>query len=204
MRLLAVVCAVGLAVAGLALAGYKFKPLPVEAASSYVARQEFQKLTIGARTFASESELTGIFDRKDIYKNGYVAVLLVVQNDNDFPVELSNGDIYLVTSEGNRRAVPPETVITRLHGRIPGDTRQKRSVLGALKGNEWAEDLDKKAWGRKIIAPFSSDHGLAYFQHDSTPDFFRGTKLYLPKVYNMQTDQELIFFEFDLMPAGGK
>lgn len=184
----------------IALAGYKVKPLPVRSAMQYPSRQEFQKLTIAAQPFATEEALQSIFDRKDIYESGFVGVLVVVENGNDFPVEIREKDIYLVAPGGNQATVPAEDVVVRLlYGKLAGQLPSKKGSLGRLKNNDLMDDFTRKAFGTRFIAPFSSEHGLVFFRHDRSERFLKGTKLYFPKVYNMKTDEELIFFEFDLV-----
>ena len=81
-------------------AGYEFKDIEVRPAGEYASRQDFQDIAIGAKVYRTEAETSEIFDTKKLSRNRIMAVLVVIDNRNDFDLGLRESEIFLVTGDG--------------------------------------------------------------------------------------------------------
>ncbi|HSR53773.1 MAG TPA: hypothetical protein VLV83_23350, partial [Acidobacteriota bacterium] len=89
------------------LAGYKIKPLDPKPAVEYASHQDFQNVVIGAQAAVTEEGVLSLFDSKKIHKKGVMPVVVVVENNNDFPIRVDADSIFLVLSDGtNLRSMP--------------------------------------------------------------------------------------------------
>ncbi|MEJ2083098.1 MAG: hypothetical protein P8Y94_13235 [Acidobacteriota bacterium] len=81
-------------------AKYKIKEFQVHAAGDYAAHQSFQNLVIGAYPCNTLEKTLELFDTDKLFEKGLMPVLIVVQNDGSFPVELDEDQIFLVDDSG--------------------------------------------------------------------------------------------------------
>ncbi len=180
----------------LLFAGYKIKEVNIKAAGEYASRQSLQNVVIGARAFDTEEEILSVFDTKKLYTNRIMPVLVVIENNNDFAIHLSGSDIYLSDAGVNRRSTPYAEVLLDIAKKKKGAYSTHEDVLlRAIKNQDMVADFERKSFGEKLIPPYGSDFGIVFF--DLIP-LNQETQIYIPSITNLETQQDLMFFEFEL------
>ena len=179
------------------LAGYKIKEVQVRPAAEYDAGQSFQNIVIGARAFTTEEEILTLFDTRKLYSNGFVPVLLVIENNNDFAVRLSGKEIYLSHDGVNLQTVPYQEVLMEFAGKKKKNkySTHEDILLKNVKNRDMVADFEHKSFGEKLIPPHGSDFGVVFFQVERLDP---GARIYIPNMTNLETREPLMFFEFDL------
>ena len=180
----------------LLLAGYKIRNIAVKPAVEYESHQSLQKVVIGARPFDSEEEILSVFDSKKLFQKGIMPVLVVVENNNDFAIRLDGSDMYLSDGGVNLPSIPYPRVLLAI-------TRKKKStysphedvLLRDIRNKDMVADFERKSFGEKLIAPHSSDFGIVFFESIQPSD---ETRIYIPNITNLETQEYLMFFEFTL------
>lgn len=199
--LLAVMLAV---TADAAAAKYTIKPLEVRPAAEYAAHQDFQNIVIGAYPALKEEQLLELFDTKKIHEKKILPVLVVVENNNSFPIHLQDRSIFLILKDGtNVPAMPMGEAFLQVVLKKPPSAYSTHPgvMIGQLRRRHedmWA-DFEHKNFGEKLIAPHDSDYGVLFFPLPAEEDLPE-LRLYLPEIENVTTSEELIFFEFPLVP----
>ncbi len=180
---------------------YKIKPIEVKKAAQYPVHIDFQQVVIGAQVYDTEEEILELFDAKKMFQKGIMPVLLVVENNNSFALEMDGEDVYLVTRDGtNVPPIPPIEVMLELVLKKPLDsysTRKEIMLMQAVPPN-MRMDFEHKSFGEKLIAPLGSDYGVVFFPLLEDVEL-RGARLYLPEIRNMTDDNLLMFFEFPIV-----
>lgn len=184
------------------LAGYKILPLEPKPAAEYESHTDFQNVVIGADAALSLEAVLSLFDSKKVFEKGVLPVVLVVENNNDFPIRVRDRSIYLILSDGtNLQSIPFGEAFLQsvLKKDVSHYSTEERIMISDLarRHREMFEDFQHKAFGEKIIAPHDSDYGVVFF-HRPSPQEREGWMLYLPEIENMTTASELMFFEFGL------
>lgn len=180
------------------LAGYKIKEFKPKPAKEYPAHQDFQKMVIAADPRTTEEGILELFDTKKLLDRLIMPVVVIVENNNDFAIRIRAEDILLVTSDGAQVAsIPYEVVLTRLNrrGTTPEYPAPRRGA--PLGDRDMVKDFEHKYFGEKLIAPHDSDFGVVFFPIPDSGNL-SGTRLYIPKVHNLTSEEALMFFEFDL------
>jgi len=185
----------GAGAVGLIAAGYEFKDIQALPASEYASHQDFQGITIGARAYLTEQEVLEIFDTKRLHLTKIMAVLLVVENRNDFALGLYSSDIFLLTPDGtNIPPLPTEEVLLRISMKKDMSSYTPKQLSKLIK-EDLRLDFERKSFGDRLIDPESSDYGVVFFE---TPEELSDLRLYFPEIINMTTEEPLVFFEFPL------
>ena len=191
------------ALAGVAttvLAKYKIKDLQVKAAREYPAHQDFQNLVIGAHPCTTQETVQELFDTSKLHEKGIMPVLIVVENNNEFPIRLYEGSIFLVDPLGRRNPIIPFTdVLLEISLKRPASTHptRKELLLQQAVGKEMYLDFEHKSFGERLIAPHGSDQGVVFFRLP-VDGILTDHRLYFPDVVDFSTLESLMFFEFDL------
>ena len=194
-----------LALSGAALmARYKIKPLEPRPAAEYAAHQDFQNVVIGAFPAFSEEAVLTLFDSKKVYEKKVLPVLVVIENNNSFPIHVQDRSVFLVLNDGtNVPAMPVGEAFLRTVLRKPLSSYSTHPgvMIGQLRNRhrDMYEDFEHKDFGERLIAPHDSDFGVLFFARPSEEEM-QGLRLYLPEVEDVSSSQELIFFEFELKP----
>ncbi len=179
-------------------AKYKIKDLQVRPAVDYAARQAFQNLIIGAYPANTPDKTLELFDTDKLYKKGLMPVLVVVENDGEFPVQINDREIYLVDQSGQRNpSIPFTDVLLEINSKKSKSNLPNIKALQKLVGEEMWLDFEHKAFDEKIIAPGSSDHGVVFFRLPPEGKL-EGYRLYFPEIVNITNNARLMFFEFEL------
>jgi hypothetical protein len=183
-------------------AKYKIKNLPIKPASEYASSQDFQSIVIGIYPCETLARTQELFDTKKLREKGILPVLLVIENNNTFPIRLRESDIYLVDKSGTQKPVMPFIdVLLRINLKKPLSNFSSKKELTAKKvvDEEMYADFEHKSFGEKLIAPVSSDAGVLFFELYEG-ESLEGSRLYMPEVVNFSTREALVFFEIDLLP----
>lgn len=183
-------------------AKYKVKELPSRAADEYDAHQDFQNLVIGAAPCETAEKAKELFDTDKLHERGILPVLVVLQNNNDFPVYVDGSRIFLVDPEGTQW--PPLSFVDvlleiTLNRPLSSYSTKKDLLVRQTVRKEMYLDFEQKAFGERIIPPYGSDRGVVFFQHPGG-ETLQGFRLYFPEVINFKEKEPLMFFEFDLQP----
>jgi hypothetical protein len=184
------------------LARYKVKELIVKPAADYNYRQDFQNIVIAAEAYLTQEETQELFDTKRLYERQIMPVLVVVQNNNDFAVRLRGDSIFFV--DKNRTQFPPipyEEVLLRisLNRKLSSQSTRRELLLHGVN-RDMRLDFEHKAFGEKLIAPHESDHGIVFYPRPEDANLF-GSRIFIPEIYNLTENEQLIFFEFPIAKA---
>ena len=179
-------------------AKYKIKEFQVHAAGDYAAHQSLQNLVIGAYPCNTRERMLEFFDTDKLFEKGLMPVLIVVQNDGSFPVELDEDQIFLVDDSGQRYPTIPYTdVLLEINSKKSKSNLPNIQDLHKLVKKEMLLDFEHKAFGEKLIAPGSTDHGVIFYRLPAGGNL-EGHRLYFPEIVNRTNNARLMFFEFDL------
>jgi hypothetical protein len=181
------------------LARYKAKEINLKPAKEYPYKQDFQKIVIAAQPYVTQEETQELFDTKRLYERQIMPVLVVIQNNNDFAIRLRGDSIYFV--DKNRTQHPPiryEEVLLRISLNRPLTTQSTRpEVLLQGVNRDMRMDFEHKAFGEKLIAPHESDYGIVFYPRPEDANLF-GSRIFIPEIYNLTENEQLIFFEFSI------
>jgi hypothetical protein len=179
-------------------AKYEVKDLQIRPAKDYPAHLDFQNVVIGAFPCDTEAKTLEFFDTDKLHQKGFLPVLLVIDNNNVFPIQISETDIYLVDENGKQEpTVPYMDVLLEISLKKPITESLDKKQLDKIIKKEMRLDFEHKSFGEKLIGPNSSDHGVVFFYMPVDGDL-EGYRLYFPEVVNFSERRALIFFEFDL------
>ncbi len=179
-------------------AKYEIKDLPVRRAAEYPAHQDFQSLVIGADCGNTLEKSQELFDTDKLLEKGFMPVLLVIENNNTFPVQVLGQHVYLLDPDGTRIApVPYLEVLLAVSLKKPVAAYAAKKDLHKIVKKEMMQDFERKAFGEKLIPPGASDQGILFYPLPDRGDL-RGYRLYLPEILDFSKNEPLIFFEFDV------
>jgi hypothetical protein len=171
------------------------------AADQYAAHLDFQNVVIGAFPCETELKTLELFDTKKLFEKGILPVLLVIDNNNIFPIQVFETDIYLVNKNGlQERPIPYMDVLLEISLKKPITESLDKKQLDKIIKKEMRLDFEHKSFGEKLIGPNSTDHGVVFFRLPNDGNL-EGYRLYFPEVINFSEREVLIFFEFDLAKA---
>jgi hypothetical protein len=180
-------------------AKYEVKDLQIKPANQYAAHLDFQDVVIGAFPCETEVKTLELFDTQKLFEKGFLPVLLVIDNNNVFPIQISEADIYLVDKNGKReRPVPYLDVLLEISLKKPIKESLNKKQLDKIVKKEMRLDFEHKTFGEKLIGPNSTDHGVVFFRLPEDGKL-EGYRLYFPEVVNFSEREVLIFFEFDVV-----
>lgn len=184
-------------------AKYKIKPLEVKPAAEYASHLTQQQITIGVFAADTEEKVLRLFDSKKVFESKILPVLIVVDNNNDFPLRIMIDDVYLIHSNGaNERGMSfiEAFLNVLLNKPLSSYSTDPRALANRYRNRnkELYDDFQHKSFGEKIIPPHDSDRGVAFFWLPE--DGIENCQLYIPELENMSEFEELMFFELPLLP----
>ena len=180
-------------------AKYKIIEIRVKPASDYSAHQNFQDIVIGAYPYDSEVKVKQIFDTDKLSEKGFLPVLMVIENNNSFPIRVNEEEIFLIQKDGfKQKTLYFIDVLLAAHMKDPLSEKSgsKQFSIEKIVKKEMLLDFEHKSFGEKLIAPYGSDHGVVFFKIPD--DGLEDTYLYLPEILNVTESESLMFFEFPL------
>lgn len=184
----------------LLVAAYTIKDLQLRPASEYASHQSFQGISIGALPYTTDEKIQEIFDTDKLRQHDLLPVLIVIDNENEFPIGLSEDQIFLVDSANSQYAPIHFTDVLleiNLDKPLSAYSSRKEILLRKNVKKEMFLDFEHKSFQEKLIAPLSSDYGIVFFRV-AQGSKLQGFRLYFPEVVNIVTEEPLMFFEFEL------
>ena len=183
------------------MAEEKDKPkFVVRKAEEYPAHQKAEDVTIAAETFATDSVCRQVFEYKDLVSRGILPVLIVVENRSKSAIEIDSRTILLILAESKLQ--PME--LPQLYGLL----KKKPSNISLplpipkISGTDSKFSLiEGKSFETKRIPPGLSDYGFVFYHLPRKDMWKQILHLYLPRILNMETRQNLLYFEIPLKSA---
>jgi hypothetical protein len=196
-----------LAVPLLCLAAKEFSMPKTQSAFSYPAHDHHanENITVALDPY-DDAEKAKIFTI-NYRENDLLPVLLVITNDSDQPIELSNMKAELVT--GDRTKLSPATdddILRRIThprasgARVPIPFPTKR-VKGGMNPKELNE-IQTAQFKAKAVEPRSSQVGFLFFDVSDLPNPLAGAHFYLTGVRD-SSGHELMYFDVEMGKAMG-
>jgi hypothetical protein len=190
-------------VAGAVAADEMFKP---QTADRYPSKQSQAGVTVAVRAYHTPDRQEAAFGKADPWKYGVLPVLVVITNEGEAPISLQNLQARFVQgrSEGleptsgddlqyfNPKGAQPREKPKYIPN-IPGMNRPK-----AKKGPLAKPEIVDRQFKAPIVAPRESASGFFYYFVGTERDPLEGSTIYLSGLKNMQTNQELFYFEIPL------
>ena len=177
-------------------------PPPVQPATSFAAVEvhDNEKVAIAAEPYDTK-EKASLF-RVDYLSHGVMPVRLIVTNNSNRPINLSQARILFQTAAGDRiQAAEPEDV-ERLMNRkeregakipMPGPIGNIHlKPKGSIK--EINEDFDQFEYGAIVVEPHSTRAGFLFYDVSDLDHPLKGAKLHLHKLRDADGN-ELFYFE---------
>ena len=201
------VLAAGQLLAGAAAPAYKPVEIHAKEARQYASHQEFQNLIIAAYPCDTRYKARQLFDTDKFAKKRILPVLIVVENNNDFVVSLDGRAIFLIDGAGtehrpmhyldvladlNNKRRPP---ISTFPSPVPGRRASRRLKVAS---DEMLADFEQKSFGEKLIAPYSKDFGVVFYEISWDGWDLSKSRFYLPEIFNFSSKEPLVFFEFEI------
>jgi hypothetical protein len=180
------------------LAKYRIKDLHIKPAEEYGSHQDSQNIVIGAYPGETEVRTLELFDTDKLHKRQILPVLVVVENNNGFAIQIHEQDIVLIARDGTHfPSLPYQAVLLHIMNQPLTTYATQPELLRKVVGKEMTMDFEHKAFGEKLIAPGDSDFGVVFFWFPKKEDL-PGARLYLPEIVNISDGEQLMFFEFEL------
>jgi hypothetical protein len=194
--------AVSLALPLLCFASKEFSMPKTQPAAQYPAHDyhSAEKVTVGLDPYdsAPKSNIFAVHYR-DL---DLVPILLVITNDGDQPIQLSDVKAELVTADGSKLSAATEDDVyrrishpTASGARSPLPFPTKR-VKGGVNTREWNE-IDTATFKAKAVEPRSSQSGFLFFDVSDIPNPLRGAHFYLTDVKD-SSGNALMYFDVPL------
>jgi len=181
-----------------AYAADKETPFKGQPAASYAAHQTNQQITIGVDPYINSDKLKVAFGKLDPNEHGVLPVLVVLQNDTDRTVRLSNMKVeYLGPNRERVEATPPKDVRYLKPPQRPnviGGPAGKVKVLKPKKNPLDAWEIEGRAFAAQMLPPGNAASGFFYFQ---TPLQQRAI-IYVSGMADAGTGKEILYFEIPL------
>lgn len=195
--------AAGLALlAAPAFASKDYKPPAIKAAQAYPAHEEHanEHLTIAVEPYDT-AEKQKIFP-VNFAAHGLLPVLLVISNDGDQPVSLTDMKIQFITGERDKLTPASSDDIYRRLANPRATDRPtiplpipRRKVKGTVSPKTM-DDIQSSQFAAKAVEPHSTRSGFLFFDVQGLPSL-AGTHILFTSLHNGQ-GRDLMFFEIPL------
>jgi hypothetical protein len=181
-------------------AAKEFSMPKVQPALSYAAHDHHraENVTVGIEPY--DTPVKAKIFVVNYREHGLLPVLLVITNDSEQPVELSNMKAQLVTA--NRVKLSPATTddiyrrITHVRPRGTSFPLPLPKTKGGVNTKEYNE-IDGALFRAKAVEPRASQAGFLFFDISDVPDPLVGASFYLTGVRD-SAGNELMYFEVSL------
>jgi hypothetical protein len=186
----------------LCLAAKDFSMPRVQPAASYPAHDYHskEKITVALDPYdTQEKAKIFVVPYRD---EDLLPVLLVITNDSDQPLELSEIKAQLVTADGDKLSPASEDDVYRRvsHPRTSGARVPlpfpTKKVKGTVNTKQWNE-IATAQFKAKAVEPLSSQGGFLFFDISELKDPLRGAHFYLTGVRD-SSGNEVMYFEVPL------
>lgn len=187
-----------------ALASKDYKPPEVKAAQSYPAHEEHanEHVAIAVEPYDT-AEKQQIFP-VDFRRNSFLPVLLVVSNDGDQPIALTDMQIQLITPQRDKMTpASSDDIYRRLaHPQSPSDRKKLplplprgRKVKGAVNPKTM-DEIQSAQFAAKAVEPHTTRSGFLFFDVQGIRSL-AGAHVLFTNIHNGQGG-DLMFFEIPL------
>lgn len=189
----------------LCLASKDFSMPKTQPAAAYPAHDyhSAEKVTVGLDPYdAPPKSNIFVVNYRDL---DLLPILMVITNDSDEPIEISNIKPELVTADGTKLHPANEDDIYRRisHPHASGARTPlpfpTRRVKGAVNSKELAE-IQTAGFKAKAVEPRSSQSGFLFFDVSDISNPLRGARFYLTDVHD-SSGNALMYFEVPLEKA---
>jgi len=174
---------------------------PASRATDYACHEthEAEHLTIAADVFGTR-EKTAFF-RVDYPHAGFLPIRMIVTNDGDKPVNLSEARIYFVPAGGEKVKAAAPADVSRRVDRLR-DVQKGVFSKNHLYDKEIQADFDSFEYGALVVEPHTTRAGFLFYDIDGLDTPLANAKLYLRSLKNAD-GAELFYFEVPLEKCGG-
>jgi hypothetical protein len=203
-----IVCAWILVIAApLLRAEYKSLKVVVQPAKEYSCFQIQGSVTIAVDPYLDNEKIRTAFDVKDMVKKGVYPFHIIISNESDDLISIDGPSILLnAPDHQDRESLTPEDVVGVLLSRSPSRTGKGPSYPSPIpipikKGDDSFElhaDLTRKELRKLRIEPHTTGAGFLYFQMPPGTKELKGWRVFIPKVRNLKTQKDFLFFEIEL------
>ncbi len=202
------VAALVLATPLVCLAAKEFSMPKTQPAFAYAAHDHHAKenVTVGLDPYddAAKAKIFAVNYRD----NDLLPILVVITNDSDDPIQLSDMTAELVTADRSKLSPATEDDILRRithprassSGRVPIPFPTKR-VKGGMNSTELSE-IQSATFRAKAVEPRSSQAGFLFFDVSDIKDPLAGAHFYLTGVRD-SSGHDLMYFDVELGKAVG-
>jgi hypothetical protein len=189
--------------AGAVAADEVFKP---QTADRYPSKQSQADVTIAVRAYHTPERQEAAFDKADPWKYGVLPVLVVITNQGQAPISLANFQARFVQGRGegveptsgddlvyfNPKGAQPRDKPPFVRN-IPGVSRPK-----VKKGPLAKPEIMDRQFKAPVVAPGETASGFFYYFVGAESDPLKDSTIYMSGLKNMQTSQDLFYFEIPL------
>ena len=176
-------------------------------ADTYPSKQSQAGVTIAVRAYHEPAERQdSAFDKANPWKYGVMPVLVVITNEGEAAIKLDNfqarfvqgrGEGLEATSGDNLQFFNPKGAQPRSKPRyipnVPGLNRPK-----VKKGPLAKPEIVDRQFKAPVVAPGETVSGFFYYFVGTERDPLVDSTIYMTGLRNMQTNQDLFFFEIPL------
>ncbi len=198
---------VGLVLLGslLCFAAKEFTMPKTQPAAAYPAHDYHsnEKVTVGLDPYNTQ-EKTKIFV-VNYRELDLLPVLMVITNDSDSPIALTDIKAQLVTADGTKLSPATEDDVYRRvshpnasGARVPLPFPTRR-VKGGVNTKEWSE-ITNAQFKAKAVEPRGSQAGFLFFDVSDVQNPLKGATFYLTRVHDA-SGNDLMYFEIPLDKA---
>lgn len=173
---------------------------PAIRASEYACHETHstEHVTIAADVFGTRDKNS--FFRIDYPHAGFLPIRLIVTNDGDTPINLSEARIYFVPAGGERvKAAEPADVARRVD-RLR-DVQKGIFSHNHLYDKEIQADFQSFEYASLVVEPHTTRAGFLFYDVDGLDSPLSSAKLYLRSLKNAD-GAELFYFEVPLDKCG--
>jgi len=189
----------------LCFAGKEFTMPKTQPAAAYPAHDYHsnEKVTVGLDPY-NTPEKTKIFV-VNYRELDLLPVLMVITNDSDSPISLTDVKAQLVTADGTKLSPATEDDVYRRishpnasGARVPLPFPTRR-VKGGVNTKEWSE-ITNAQFKAKAVEPRGSQAGFLFFDISDVKEPLKGATFYLTRVHDA-SGNDLMYFEVPLNSA---
>lgn len=195
-----------LAASILCFAGKEFTMPKTQPAAAYPAHDYHsnEKVTVGLDPY-NTPEKTKIFV-VNYREMDLLPVLMVITNDSDSPISLTDIKAQLVTADGTKLSPATEDDVYRRVShptasgtRVPLPFPTGGRVKGGVNTKQWSE-ITNAQFKAKAVEPRGSQAGFLFFDISDVKEPLKGATFYLTRVHDA-SGNDLMYFEIPLHSA---
>ncbi len=194
-----------LAIAAVGAAETRWK---AQRADAYPSKQQQDGITVAIKSYHSDPQSAEALGKKNPYDFGFLPVLVVITNEGDHVINIENLQVRLVAGRNEGLdAIPGRDLQTwnpkgnqprpkpRYVPNVPGLARPK-----VKKGPLSQDEIVERELNAPIVPPGTTEAGFFYFDVAKKSDPLQGASVYISGLRNMNTGQELFYFEIPFTP----